>query len=121
MNSQVPRDDGAWPITVDVRRYPDGRRVVEVNGELLRGTVATMHRVVATELTREPAVLALDLAGITRIDAAGVDALVSAAFLAGEADISFCLVGVHRGPVGAALADGGWMELFEIFQSAAEA
>jgi anti-anti-sigma regulatory factor len=40
---------------------------------------------------------------VTRIEADGIDALVSAAFQAGESDISLRLVGV-QGPVGAALA-----------------
>ncbi|MDT5369293.1 MAG: anti-sigma factor antagonist [Mycobacterium sp.] len=74
-----------------------------------------MRRVVATELKRSPALLALDLSGVNRIDAEGIDALVSAATQAGESDISFCLVGVHAGPVGAALAEAELSELFEIF------
>ena len=32
-----------------------------------------------------------------------------------ESDISFCLVGVHAGPVGAALAEAELSELFETF------
>jgi anti-anti-sigma regulatory factor len=74
-----------------------------------------MRRVVANELNVSPALLALDLTGVNRIDAEGIDALVSAATQAGESDISFCLVGVHGHPVGAALADAELMELFEIF------
>jgi len=42
-----------------------------------------MRRVVATELNRSPALLALDLSGVNRIDAEGIDALVSAATQAG--------------------------------------
>ena len=57
-----------------------------------------MRRVVATELNRSPALLALDLSGVNRIDAEGIDALVSAATQAGESDISFCLIGVQRDP-----------------------
>ena len=73
-----------------------------------------MRRVVATELNRSPALLALDLSGVNRIDAEGIDALVSAATQAGEYDISFCLVGVHGRPVGTGLAEAGLTELFEI-------
>ena len=40
----------------------------------LRGATATMRRVVATELNRSPALLALDLTGVNRIDAEGIDA-----------------------------------------------
>jgi anti-anti-sigma regulatory factor len=76
-----------------------------------------MRRVVANELNRSPALLALDLSGVNRIDAEGIDALVSAATQAGESDVSFCLVGVHEGPVEAALAEAELSELFEIFAS----
>jgi anti-sigma B factor antagonist len=102
-------------VTVGVKRSPTDKSVVHVSGELLRGATATMRRVVATELKRSPALLALDLSGVIRIDAEGIDALVSAATQAGESDISFCLVGVHAGPVGAALAEAELSELFEIF------
>ena len=73
-----------------------------------------MRQVVANELNRSPALLALDLTEVNRIDAEGIDALVSAATQAGESDISFCLVGVHGHPVGTALADAELTELFEI-------
>lgn len=102
-------------VTVGVKRSPTDTSVVRVSGELLRGATATMRQVVATELERSPALLALDLSGVIRIDAEGIDALVSAATQAGESDISFCLVGVHAGPVGAALAEAELSELFETF------
>ena len=73
-----------------------------------------MRRVVADELNRSPALLALDLTAVSCIDAEGIDALVLAATQAGESDISFCLVGVHGHPVGTALADAELTELFEI-------
>ena len=102
-------------VTVGVKRSPTDKSVVHVSGELLRGATATMRRVVAAELKQSPALLALDLSGVIRIDAEGIDALVSAAAQAGESDISFCLVGVHAGPVEAALAEAELSELFEIF------
>ena len=104
-------------VTVDVKRSPTNKSVIHVSGELLRGASATMRQVVATELNRSPALLALDLSGVNRIDAEGIDALVSAATQAGESDISICLVGVQAGPVEAALADAKLTELFEIFTS----
>jgi anti-anti-sigma regulatory factor len=58
--------------------------------------------------------LALDLTRVNRIDAEGIAALVSAVTQAGESDISICLVGVHTGPVEAALAEAELSELFEI-------
>ena len=59
--------------------------------------------------------MVLDLSGVIRIDAEGIDAVVSAATQAGESDISLCLVGVHGHPVGTALADAELLELFEIY------
>ena len=101
--------------TLDVKRSLTNTSVIYVGGELLRGVTATMRRVVADELNRSPALLVLDLSGVLRIDAEGIDALVSAATQAGESDISLCLVGVHGHPVGIALAEADLLELFEIF------
>ena len=101
--------------TLDVKRSLTNTSVIYVGGELLRGATATMRRLVTNELTRSPALLVLNLSGVIRIDAEGIDALVSAATQAGESDISLCLVGVHGHPVGIALAEADLMELFEIF------
>jgi len=101
--------------TLDVKRSLTNTSVIYVGGELLRGATATMRRVVADELNRSPALLVIDLSGVLRIDAEGIDALVSAATQAGESDISLCLVGVHGHPVGIALAEADLLELFEIF------
>jgi anti-anti-sigma factor len=116
-NQAEGRQTQTCSVTVDVKRSPTNKSVIHVSGDLLRGATATMRRVVATELNRSPALLALDLTGVNRIDAEGIDALVSAATQAGESDISFGLVGVHAGPVGAALAEAELTELFEIFTS----
>ena len=110
----VGRQTQTCSVTVDVKRSPTDTSVIHVSGELARGATATMRQVVATELKRSPALLALDLSGVNRIDAEGIDALVSAATQAGESDISFCLVGVQGHPVGTALADAELTELFEI-------
>ena len=115
LNNQAEgRQTQTCSVTVDVKRSPTNTSVIYVSGELLRGATATMRRVVATELNRSPALLALDLSGVNRIDAEGIDALVSAATQAGESDISICLVGVQAGPVEAALAEAELSELFEI-------
>ena len=101
LNNQAGgRQTQTCSVTVDVKRSPTNTSVIYVSGELLRGATATMRRVVANELNRSPALLALDLTGVNRIDAEGIDALVSAATQAGESDISLCLVGVHGHPVG---------------------
>jgi anti-sigma B factor antagonist len=109
------------PVQVCVRRHPTGKSVVCISGELLYGATADMARVINEELSRVPALLALDLSSVTGIDGAGISTLASAAALAAESDISFCLVGVHGRPVGAALADADLVELFEIFPSVSDA
>jgi anti-sigma B factor antagonist len=114
-NQSAGRQTQTCSVTVGVKRSRTDKSVVHVSGELVCGATATMRRVVATELNRSPELSALDLSGVIRIDAEGIDALVSAATQAGESDISFCLVGVHAGPVGAALAEAELSELFEIF------
>lgn len=116
MNNQAEgQQTQTCSVTVDVNRSPTNKSVIYVGGQLLRGATTTMRRVVANELNRSPTLLALDLSGVIRIDAEGIDALVSAATQAGESDISLCLVGVHGHPVGTALADAELLELFEIF------
>ena len=115
MNQAEGQETRTCSVSVDVKRSPTNKSVIYVRGELLRGATATMRRLVTNELTRSPALLVLNLSGVIRIDAQGVDALVSAATQAGESDISLCLVGVHGHPVGTALAEAELLELFEIF------
>jgi anti-sigma B factor antagonist len=102
---------------VDVRRFPTGKSVVCVGGDLIRDAPSQLTGIVEEELTRKPTPLVLDLSAVTHITASGVDALVSAATAAGESDISFCLVGVEGRSVGAALAAADLTELFEVFPS----
>ena len=100
--------------SVSVQRSSMDKSVIHVSGELCGGATATMRRAVTKELNRWPGLLVLDMDGVIRIDADGVDAVVSAAMHAGESDISLCLVGVHGHPVGRALAEAELLELFEI-------
>jgi anti-sigma B factor antagonist len=104
-------------VSVDVQRFPTGKSVVRVSGELIRDTTSQLTRIVEEELMRAPTPLVLDLSAVTHITVTGVDALVSAATAAGESDISFCLVGVEGRSVGAALAAAELTELFEFFPS----
>jgi anti-anti-sigma regulatory factor len=83
-------------------------------GELIRDATSQMIRIVEEELARVPSPLVLDLSAVTDINANGVDALVSAATLAGESDISLCLVGVEGRPTWDALAAADLTELFEV-------
>ena len=53
-------------VTVDVKRSPTNKSVIHVSGELAHGATATMRQVVATELKRSPALLALDLTEVNR-------------------------------------------------------
>jgi anti-sigma B factor antagonist len=107
--------------SVDVQRFPTGKSVVRVGGDLIRDAPSQLTRIVEEELMRAPSPLVLDLSAVTHITASGVDALVSAATAAGESDISFCLVGVEGRSVGAALAAADLTELFEVFPSVNDA
>ena len=80
-----------------MRRLPAGITIIRTTGDLNRETSSQLSLLVAGELLREPAQLVLALANLTSVDKAAVDALVSASALAGEPDISFCLVGSHAG------------------------
>ena len=88
-----------------------------MNGE----TSSQLYRLVADELAREPAQLVLELSDATPVDNAVVEALVGTSALAGESDISFCLVASHTGPVVRALAAANFIERFEIFATVGEA
>lgn len=107
--------------SVDVQRFPTGKSVVRVGGDLIRDTPSQLTRVIEEELLQAPSPLVLDLSAVKHITASGVDALVSAATAAGESDISFCLVGVEGRSVGAALAAAELTELFEVFPSVTDA
>jgi anti-sigma B factor antagonist len=109
------------PATINVQRFVTGKNVIHVRGGLCGDAVPALHRIIAEELSRFPALLTLQLSGVASIDGAGIDALVRASSLAGESDISLCLTGVRGGPVVAALVAAGVTELFEIFESVADA
>jgi anti-anti-sigma factor len=98
-----------------VQRLPAGIAVIRVAGDLNRETSSQMYSLVADELLREPAQLVLELSNLVSVDNAVVDALVSASAVAGESDISFCLVASHASPVVATLAEAGLIERFEVF------
>jgi anti-anti-sigma regulatory factor len=78
-------------------------------------TSSQLYPLVADELLRAPAQLVLELSNLASVDNAVVDALVSASTVAGESDISFCLVASHASPVVATLAEAGLIERFEVF------
>jgi anti-anti-sigma regulatory factor len=101
-------------VAVDIQRSPADTSIIRVRGELLSGATAPVWHSIERELLRAPGLVALDLSGVSGIDADGIHVLVSAASHAGEFDISFCLIGAHEGAVGAALADACLIDLFEI-------
>jgi len=98
-----------------VQRLPAGITVIRVTGDLNRETSSQLHLLAADELLREPAQLVLELSNLTSVDKAAVDALVSASAVAGESDISFCLVASHASPLVTTLAGAGLIERFEVF------
>ena len=108
-------------FTYTVQRLPAGISIVCAAGDLDGETHSRISRVVADELAREPAQLVLDLSGATSVDDAAVGALLSASALAGESDISFCLVASPTGRIVEALAAADLIERFEIFATVGEA
>ncbi|MCW2652387.1 MAG: hypothetical protein JWR32_3363 [Mycobacterium sp.] len=116
--------DGSGPqpqsAAITVHQSGPGKTVVQVSGELIGRSPAALGRFATDALMASPSVLALDLTQVRCIDRAGIDALVSAAELAGESDISLCLVATQEGPVATALAAARHSELFEIVASVDE-
>ena len=102
-------------LSCAVQRLPAGITVIRVTGDLNRETSSQLHLLAADELLREPAQLVLELSNLTSVDKAAVDALVSASAVAGESDISFCLVASHASPLVTTLAGAGLIERFEVF------
>jgi anti-anti-sigma factor len=115
------KPDQSRLIAIDVRRLPADTTVVQVCGDLTGDATAAMQRTVGEELSRSPQQLIVDLSAVTSIDVGGINALSSAAGIAGEADISFCLVDPQGDPVGAALAAARLSELFEVFPTVSDA
>lgn len=106
---------------VHVERVSCSETVVRVVGGLRDEVTDQVRRSVVSGLTGSPMALVLDLLRVTDIDADGVDALATAAAMAGERDIFFCLVLRPDSPVLTALIDADLGALFEIFSSVREA
>ena len=98
-----------------VTRLPDGITIIRATGDLNSETSSQLSLRVADELLDGPAQLVLDLSNLTSFDDGAVGALVSASAVAGESDISFCLVALHASPVVTTLAQAGLIERFEVF------
>lgn len=62
----------------------NGRAVIAVSGEMDLTTEPVLHRLFVSALDLAPNSIAIDLGGVTFLDAAGVGALLAAASLAGE-------------------------------------
>jgi anti-anti-sigma factor len=107
------QQDGS--LSFVVQRLPAGKIVIRATGDLNRETGSQLYLLVADKLLQEPAQLVLELSNLTAVDNAAVDALVSASAVAGESDISFCLVAPHASPVVTTLAEAGLYERFEVF------
>jgi anti-anti-sigma factor len=104
-----------------VQRLPAGITVIRATGDLDGETSSALYSLVTDELLREPAQLVLELLNLASVDNAAVDALVSASAVAGESDISFCLVASPASPVVATLAEAGLIERFEVFPTVSAA
>ena len=98
-----------------VQRLPAGITIIRATGDLNSETSSQLYLCVEDELLRRPAQLVLDLLNLTSFYNGAVGALVSASAVAGESDISFCLVASRASPVVTTLADAGLTERFEVF------
>jgi anti-anti-sigma factor len=98
-----------------VQRLPAGITAIRAAGDLNGETSSQLHSLLGEELLREPAQLVLELSNLVSVDNAVLDALVSASAVAGESDISFCLVASDASPVVATLVEAGLIERFEVF------
>ena len=119
--SQNGQGRRARSTAINVQQLDVGDTVVHVNGDLIGEAAAAMQQTLIDQLSRAPTRLIVNLSAVSRIDASGVDALASAAAVAGEADRAFCLVAGKAGRVQAALAAEQLTDLFEIFSSVSEA
>jgi anti-anti-sigma factor len=107
------QQDGSFSYTV--QRLPAGITVIRAAGDLNSETSSRLYLRVEDELLRGPAQLVVDFSNLTSFDNGAVGALVSASAVAGESDISFCLVASRASPVVTTLADAGLTERFEVF------
>jgi anti-anti-sigma regulatory factor len=107
-------------VTTEVERLSSAT-VVRVVGRLEAQAIAALRHSVIEELTGSSQLLVLDLSAVDHTNQDAIAVLVSAAEMAGEADIGIGLVVSPDGPVQAALADADKIELFEIFSSIGQA
>jgi anti-sigma B factor antagonist len=116
-----PSEENGEPSTgASVQRFlVDGGTIVSVAGDI-SGQERPLIRCLAEELSSCPAQLIVDLSEVTHVDAAGIEILVTAAANAGEADIAFCIAGLHGG-VKDAFDSSGVLEMFEIFPTVNDA
>jgi anti-anti-sigma factor len=109
------RQEKRKTLSLTIQRFSEGQTIIRTQGGLDRETNSQLCAVIADELLYRPAQLVLQLTEVSSVEKAGVDCLLSASGLAGEADISFCLVAGVNSPVVRALDRAGLMERFEIF------
>jgi anti-anti-sigma factor len=119
--SQDGQGRRARSIAVNVQQLAVGDTVVHLIGDLTGDAATATQQTLIEQLSRAPIRLIVNLAAVKSIDASGVDALASAAAVAGEADRAFCLVVGEAGRVHAGLAAEQVTDLFEIFSSVSEA
>lgn len=107
--------------TVIVHRLDHNRILIRVMGDVDGDSSTNVRERLIEQLTWTPDVILVDLSGVTRIDADGVEGLIAAAALAGEPDIGLFLVAPPGGAVQTALATAEVTELFEIFSTLSQA
>jgi len=104
-----------------VQRLSSGASVVSAAGDLDGETHARMYGLIAEELAREPSQVVIEVSDVTSVDDAAIKALTEMSALAGEADISLCLIASANSPIVRSLAAADLTERFEIFPTIDEA
>ena len=108
-------------FAIESHRVTTNTTVIRVAGEMCGDAAGAVLRTLAGELIGSRDVLVLDLCAVSDIDVDGLDALHTAAGLAAEEDIGFCLVDAPNGAVRARLGAQQSAEAFEIFSSVNDA
>lgn len=108
-------------LTSEAHPVTAGTIVIRLAGDFCGQGAVRMRRTLARELAGSPHLVILDLTGIARIDAEGIDTLRSTAEQTADEDIGLCLVAPARGAVVSCLDALEFTDAFEIFPSVSEA
>ena len=120
-DDRVENPQQARTVTIVPQMLSPKTTVLRVAGDMRGDAAGAVLRTLAGELISPPDVVVLDLCEVSNIDVVGLDVLHTAAGLAAEDDIWFCLVDTPDGAVRVGLDAVGSAKDFEIFSSVTHA